>query len=88
MTALEEELRKELATARERYELALAEMQLAENVYGDLGGHHPDGTQALINANRKVAHESACFQEALKRFSEAVLRTSDVHHQTGQVGKH
>jgi hypothetical protein len=87
VAALEEDLRKELATARERYELALAEMKLAECVYGDLGGRHPDGTRALMNANHKLAHESVNFQEVLKRFSEAVLRTSEAHHPS-EGGRH
>lgn len=74
MDASEENLRNELSAARQEYELALAEMRLAESVYQSLGGQHPDGTQALQNANRKLAGASLKFQEALKRFSDAVLR--------------
>ena len=84
MPPSEDKLREELRTARERYELALAEMKLAETVYGDVGNQHPDGTLALIQANRKLARESANFQVALRRFSEAVLRVPESHRHAGQ----
>lgn len=84
MNASEDDLRKELATARQNYELALAEMKLTESVHGDLGGQHPDSHQALQNANRRLARAGARFQDALKRFSEAVLRAAETHQHPGE----
>ena len=84
----EQEIRNELTTARQRYELAVAEMRLAETVYRDLGGQHPDGSHELIKSSRKLAHESANFQEALKRFSEVVLRGHQEHRPNPEGNKH
>lgn len=67
-------LRKELDTARDRYEAAMGEMRRAENVHVDLGGQHPDGMQSLRNANRRFSLEALEFRNALRRFSDAVLR--------------
>jgi hypothetical protein len=74
MAAEDRDVGTELQVARKRYELALAELRQAEGVYTDLGGRHPDGTEALRNASREFSLATDQFRSALQRFSDAVLR--------------
>ena len=66
-------VRKELERARQRYRVALAKVQRAENLHCDIGGQHPDGTQSLRNANHQLSLEAQAFRNALRKFSDAVL---------------
>lgn len=67
---------QELHVARKRYELALANLRLAEGVYNDLDRPHPDGTEVLRNANHEFSAATEEFRRALQKFSDSVLRKS------------
>ena len=73
MAANEDGLRSTHDEARHRYKEALVEMRRVETILRDVGGDHPDGNQALHNANRRLAFERANFERALTNFSDAVL---------------
>ena len=77
MPADEARLRKDLDTSRKRYQAALCLARDANSIYRTVGHGHPDGMQALPNANRELHLATEQYHHALKEFSEAVLRIND-----------
>jgi len=77
MLADDGRLRKDLDTSRKRYQTALRLANEANSIYRSVGHGHPDGMQALRNANHELHLATEQYHQALKEFSEAVLRRTD-----------
>jgi hypothetical protein len=77
MRADEARLREDLDTSRKRYQAALRLANEANSIYRSVGHGHPDGMQALRNANHELHLATEQYHRALKQFSEAVLRITD-----------
>jgi hypothetical protein len=62
------EVNRNLTAARDAYRKARAARLKAEDTAKHLSPGHPDGTQALRNANQQVASASERYEKALREF--------------------
>ena len=74
MAAIEAPLAVELNEARERYDRAKAEFDLALSQARDIGLNRQDGAFAVRTATRKYNLNLEHYHEALVRFSDFILR--------------
>lgn len=72
--AAETQLFAEVTQARETYEFAKRAFDEATQRAHTMGLDHPDGAHGLLNATRYYNHALSQYTEALKKFSQFVLR--------------
>jgi len=75
--AAEIQLLSEVQQARETYELAKRAFDEATQRAHSIGLDHADSAHGLLNATKAYNHALRHYTEALKKFSQLVLRVDD-----------